>query len=87
VAGATEVRAREAGLDDGGVFDAGDDGHRTATQRAGFNVDVEHAREALRLSRMAARRSESRGSAERIEGYLFMAVIHQNSEYRVVCQE
>ncbi len=30
----------EDALDDGGVFDAGDDLHRTATQFAGFDVDV-----------------------------------------------
>ncbi len=38
----------EDALDDSGIFDAGDDLHRTATYLAGFNVDVEHALEALR---------------------------------------
>ena len=35
-------------LDHGGVFDAGDDLHRTTTHFAGFDVDAEHALEALR---------------------------------------
>ena len=34
------VKMLEDALDDGGVFDAGDDLHRTATHLAGFDVDV-----------------------------------------------